>query len=87
MKWWAGRYHLHCAATSQVPDAARFDAFMDEEAKRSPVLARWRAVIKNTLLTKCYHDSLRQGMWSHILLLLEQVAEMCAATDKNKYQR
>ena len=44
-------------------------------------------MIKNTLLTKCYHDSLRQGMWSHILLLFEQVAEMCAATDKNKYQR
>ena len=58
-----------------------------EVAARSPVLARWRAVIESTLLTKCYHDSMRQGMLSHILLLLEQVAEMCAATDKNKHQR
>ena len=38
VRWQAGRYRLHCAATSQVPDAASFDAFIDEEAERSPVL-------------------------------------------------
>ena len=60
---------------------------MDEEAERSPVLARWRAVIESTLLTKCHHDSMRQEMLSHILLLLEQLAMICAATDKHKYRR
>ena len=44
-------------------------------------------MIESTLLTKCYHDSMRQGMLSHIFLLLEQLAGMCAATDKHKYQR
>jgi hypothetical protein len=71
----------------QDPDYITFDGFMDEEAKRSPVLARLRALIEYTLLTKALHDSMRQGMLSLVLLLLGQLVEICAAAGKWKYMR
>jgi len=60
---------------------------MDEEATTSPILAKLRDLIEHTLIKKCLFDSMRQGMLSHVLLLLEQMAELCAATGKHKYMR
>ena len=69
------------------PSYVGFDEWFDNEAKKSPVMARWRNLIEHTLLTKGLHDSMRQGMLSNLRLLLEQLAELCAATGKWKYMR
>ena len=68
-------------------DYSDLDEFIDEEAERSTVFARLRSLIELTILTKLLHDSMRQGMLSHVWLLLKQVAELCAATRKFKYMR
>jgi hypothetical protein len=60
---------------------------MDEEAESSTIFARLRSLVEHTLMTKCLHDSMRQGMLSHVRLMLEQLAELCAATGKFKYMR
>ena len=67
------------------PSYVGFDEWFDNEAEKSPVMARWRNLIEHTLLTKGLHDSMRQGMLSNLRLLLEQLAELCAATGKWKY--
>ena len=75
-------------ATGPVnPSYVKFDEWFDEEAQKSPVMARWRNLVEQTLLTIGFHDSMRQGMLSNLLFLLEQLAEYCAATGKWKYMR
>jgi hypothetical protein len=84
VKWWLQRYRR---TQPDAPDYDKFDEFMDSEAASSPVLARLRGVIEHTLLTKGFHDSMRQGMLRHVRLLLEQLGELCASTGLHKYTR
>lgn len=84
LKWWMQRYRKTNPAE---PSYVGFDQFMDEEAARSPVLAKLKELIEHTLITKCLFDSMRQGMLGNVRLLLEQLAELCAATCKHKYMR
>jgi hypothetical protein len=87
VKWWLQRYRRSFGSEQAALSYEGFDEFMDREAATSPVLARLRALIEHTLLTKCMHDSMRQGMLQHVRLILEQLAELCAATGMYKYMR
>jgi hypothetical protein len=69
LKWWMQRYRK---TNPTQPSYAGFDAVMDREAASSPILAKLKEVIEHTLITKCLFDSMRQGMLSHVRLLLEQ---------------
>lgn len=84
LKWWIQRYRK---TQPENPSYVGFDEFMDEEAASYPVMAKLRDVIEHTLLTKCLHDSMRQGMLKNVRLLLQHLIELCAAAGKHKYSR
>jgi hypothetical protein len=84
LKWWMQRYRK---TNPKEFSYVGFDEFMDDEAEKWPVLAKLKELIEHTLMTKCLYDSMRQGMLSHVRLLLQQLAELCAATCKHKYMR
>ena len=86
VKWWQARYEKSLT-DSQVANVVDFDAFMDEEARSSPVLSRWRDVIEVILLAKSLHDSTRQGMLKFVRLFLKHLTELCAANGNYKYMR
>ena len=86
VKWWQARYEKSLT-DSQVANVVDFDAFMDEEARSSPVLSRWRDVIEVIFLAKSLHDSTRQGMLKFVRLFLKQLTELCAANGNYKYMR
>jgi hypothetical protein len=84
LKWWMQRYRKTNPTMASYSD---FDNFTDREAEMYPALGKLKEIIEHTLITKCLYDSMRQGMLTHVLLLLEQLAELCAATGHFKYMR
>ena len=88
VKFLANRFRLVRSSEQDVDlDYSDLDEFIDQEVERSMVFAKLRSLIELTILTKLIHDSMRQGMLSLVWLLLEQLAELCAATGKFKYMR
>ena len=84
LDWWKERY---LDSNPDQPNYLDFDAFMDKEASKYPVLAQFRDAVEHFLITKCIHDSMRQGMLSNVDLLLEQLTELCGAAAAKIYLR
>ena len=84
VNWWITRY---LKTSPEDPTYYGLDEFIDKEANREPVFAGFRAVLEQTCLTKAIHDSGRQCMLSNVRLLLEQLAELCAAVNAKIYLR